>query len=174
MGENGRKEREVARSGKLCQERAILGTKFRELESGGGFVVLVGTYEHNLDAKGRLVLPAKFRDAFESKKGFLSPLPQGGIALRTDAEFKRMSDVISVTRYESPEAENAARALAANSYPVDFEGSQGRIAIPESMRREFGLEGQVVVSGFFDHVEIWAPEVFRRVLGRPSAVQGGN
>ena len=162
MGENGRKEREVARSGKLCQERAILGTKFRELESGGGFVVLVGTYEHNLDAKGRLVLPAKFRDAFESKKGFLSPLPQGGIALRTDAEFKRMSDV------------NAARALAANSYPVDFEGSQGRIAIPESMRREFGLEGQVVVSGFFDHVEIWAPEVFRRVLGRPSAVQGGN
>jgi MraZ protein len=174
MGENGRKEREVARSGKLCQERAILGTKFRELESGGGFVVLVGTYEHNLDAKGRLVLPAKFRDAFESKKGFLSPLPQGGIALRTDAEFKRMSDVISVTMYESPEAENAARALAANSYPVDFEGSQGRIAIPESMRREFGLEGQVVVSGFFDHVEIWAPEVFRRVLGRPSAVQGGN
>ncbi len=174
MGENGRKEREVARSGMLCQERAILGTKFRELESGGGFVVLVGTYEHNLDAKGRLVLPAKFRDAFESKKGFLSPLPQGGIALRTDAEFKRMSDVISVTMYESPEAENAARALAANSYPVDFEGSQGRIAIPESMRREFGLEGQVVVSGFFDHVEIWAPEVFRRVLGRPSAVQGGN
>ena len=174
MGENGRKEREVARSGKLCQERAILGTKFRELESGGGFVVLVGTYEHNLDAKGRLVLPAKFRDAFESKKGFLSPLPQGGIALRTDAEFKRMSHVISVTMYESPEAENAARALAANSYPVDFEGSQGRIAIPESMRREFGLEGQVVVSGFFDHVEIWAPEVFRRVLGRPSAVQGGN
>ena len=171
MGENGRKEREVARSGKLCQERAILGTKFRELESGGGFVVLVGTYEHNLDAKGRLVLPAKFRDAFESKKGFLSPLPQGGIALRTDAEFKRMSHVISVTMYESPEAENAARALAANSYPVDFEGSQGRIAIPESMRREFGLEGQVVVSGFFDHVEIWAPEVFRRVLGRPSAVQ---
>ncbi len=164
----------MARSGKLCQERAILGTKFRELESGGGFVVLVGTYEHNLDAKGRLVLPAKFRDAFESKKGFLSPLPQGGIALRTDAEFKRMSDVISVTMYESPEAENAARALAANSYPVDFEGSQGRIAIPESMRREFGLEGQVVVSGFFDHVEIWAPEVFRRVLGRPSAVQGGN
>ncbi len=164
----------MARSGKLCQDRAILGTKFRELESGGGFVVLVGTYEHNLDAKGRLVLPAKFRDAFESKKGFLSPLPQGGIALRTDAEFKRMSDVISVTMYESPEAENAARALAANSYPVDFEGSQGRIAIPESMRREFGLEGQVVVSGFFDHVEIWAPEVFRRVLGRPSAVQGGN
>ena len=174
MGENGRKEREVARSGKLCQERAILGTKFRELESGGGFVVLVGTYEHNLDAKGRLVLPAKFRDAFESKKGFLSPLPQGGIALRTDAEFKRMSHVISVTMYESPEAENAARALAANSYPVDFEGSQGRIAIPESMRREFGLEGQVVVSGFFDHVEIWAPEVFRRVLGRPRAVQGGT
>ena len=85
-----------------------------------------------------------------------------------------MSHVISVTMYESPEAENAARALAANSYPVDFEGSQGRIAIPESMRREFGLEGQVVVSGFFDHVEIWAPEVFRRVLGRPSAVQGGN
>ena len=164
----------MARSGKLCQDRAIFGTKFRELESGGGFVVLVGTYEHNLDAKGRLVLPAKFRDAFESKKGFLSPLPQGGIALRTDAEFKRMSDVISVTMYESPEAENAARALAANSYPVDFEGSQGRIAIPESMRREFGLEGQVVVSGFFDHVEIWAPEVFRRVLGRPSAVQGGN
>jgi len=174
MGENGRKEREVARSGKLCQERAILGTKFRELESGGGFVVLVGTYEHNLDAKGRLVLPAKFRDAFESKKGYLSPLSQGGIALRTDAEFNRMSDVISETMYESPEAENAARALAANSYPVDFEGSQGRIAIPESMRREFGLEGQVVVSGFFDHVEIWAPEVFRRVLGRPSAVQGGN
>jgi len=174
MGQNGQKERKVARSGMLCHERAILGMKSRELESGGGCVVLVGTYEHNLDAKGRLVLPAKFRDAFESKKGYLSPLPQGGIALRTEGEFKRMSDSMAEKMYESPEAENAARALAANSYPVDFEGSQGRIAIPESMRREFGLEGQVVVSGFFDHVEIWAPEVFRRVLGRPSAVQGGN
>jgi MraZ protein len=174
MGENGRKEREVARSGKLCQERAILGTKFRELESGGGFVVLVGTYEHNLDAKGRLVLPVKFRDAFESKKGFLSPLLEGGIALYTEGEFRRMVKAMSDANFESPEAVGKARSLAANSYPVDFEGSQGRIAIPESMRREFGLEGQVVVSGFFDHVEIWAPEVFRRVLGRPSAVQGGN
>lgn len=127
----------------------------------GSTAVLVGTYEHNLDAKGRLVLPAKFRAHFaESGKGFLSADDAGCVAVFKESDFNRLARELEALRGESAADEARARRIAARTFEIAFEGSQARIVIPEELRREFGLEGTVIVNGFFDRAEIWAPAAF--------------
>jgi MraZ protein len=121
-----------------------------------------------MDPKGRIVLPATFRASFDSKKGYFAPVELGGVALWSDAEFVRLAQKLRAQLQGDLEGELAARRMAAQAFPVTFDGTQGRLAIPETLRTAFGLEGTVVITGVFDHVEIWSPAKFYETLGLPS------
>lgn len=115
-----------------------------------------GRFEHSLDAKGRVILPAKFRLAFE-RGGFLSQYHDGCLALWTPEEFeKQMLGMQTAAEEGGRDARNLARVWASGSTEVETDKS-GRMPIPPHLRDFAGLEGEVLVLGAIDRVELWAP-----------------
>ena len=119
----------------------------------------VGQFQHSLDAKGRLILPARFRPEFEHG-GHLSPNTEGCVALWTPGEFARqMQERLAQGRSGGSLERQQVRYWAANSSDVEFD-RQGRFALPAVIREYGALSGDVLVVGALDHLELWAPEVF--------------
>jgi MraZ protein len=117
-------------------------------------MAFVGTHEHSLDVKGRLVLPVKFRSHF-SGDAYLT-MYMGCIALWTpegfDAMAARMQEQVRNGEVEA----QAYRALAPSSELVRPD-AQGRVMISERLRVHASLEHEVVVCGALDRIEIWNP-----------------
>lgn len=115
-----------------------------------------GRFEHSLDAKGRVILPAKFRLAFE-RGGFLSQYHDGCLALWTPDEFeKQMVGMQTSAEAGGRDERNLARVWASGSTDVEIDKS-GRMPIPQHLRDFAGLEGEVLVLGAIDRVELWSP-----------------
>ena len=122
-----------------------------------------GRFEHSLDGKGRVILPAKFRATF-AEGGFLTEHHDGCLALWTQAQF----DVQLVERQEKSSAgrkeRNMARFWASTSTEVEVD-RQGRMAIPVRLREFAGLESDVLVLGAIDRVELWNPARWDEKIG---------
>lgn len=116
--------------------------------------LFVGQHEHALDAKGRIVLPASFRSAFEPS-GFLTKHSEGCLALMTPERFGDIAGQMSQrSQSGGPRGRAAKRSFGAGAARV-MPDKQGRIAVPEELRRFAGLQRECVVIGAIDEVEIW-------------------
>ena len=115
----------------------------------------VGRYEHSLDTKGRVILPAKFRADFD-RGGYLTENREGCLALWTPGEFDRQMVAMRERATTGRTDRNRARLWAANSHEVEID-RQGRMAIPAHLRAFAGLESEVLVHGAIDRVELWNP-----------------
>ena len=123
----------------------------------------VGKYEHSLDAKGRVILPAKFRVPFEHG-GYLTQHTERCLALWTPSEFERQMETMQEMAASGRSDRNRARLWASNSAEVEID-RQGRMPIPGHLRSFAGLEAEVLVHGAIDRVELWDPtEWAERVL----------
>jgi MraZ protein len=118
----------------------------------------VGRYEHSLDTKGRVILPAKFRGSFE-RGGYLTQNREGCLALWTPGEFERQLAAMQEQAAENRTNRNLARLWASSSHEVEID-RQGRMAIPSHLREFASLEGDVLVHGAIDRVELWSPTVW--------------
>jgi MraZ protein len=112
-----------------------------------------GTHGHTLDAKGRIILPSKFREPFLNG-AFLTKLPEGCLGVWTPPEFEKRTAAMLEKGRQGQAQRNVARVWAAGA----FDGapdSQGRIAIPPQLRSYAQLDGDVVVNGAINHLELW-------------------
>jgi MraZ protein len=124
--------------------------------SQGGIVddLFVGRYEHSLDVKGRIVLPAAFRSAFEAS-GFLIKGEDGCLALVTPSHFADIArDFSGRSRTGGEQHRHAKRSFGAGAAKI-MPDKQGRIAIPEELREFATLERDCVIIGSIDEIEIW-------------------
>jgi MraZ protein len=127
----------------------------------------LGRYEHSLDIKGRVILPAKFRAQFE-RGGYLTQHAEGCLALWTPGEFERQMDVVQERAAGGKADRNRARLWASNSQDVEID-RQGRMPIPAHLRAFAGLTSDVLVHGAIDRVELWNPASWaERVLPEES------
>ena len=120
-----------------------------------------GEYEHSVDPKGRVILPAKFRTSFSERGGYVSLQHEGCLALWTPDEFdNRMAEMEEKARTGAM-GRNEARVWAARSFQVDVDG-QGRILIPPRLREFARLESEapVIITGAIDRVELWDPQAW--------------
>ena len=117
-----------------------------------------GRFEHNLDAKGRLILPAKLRGPF-GQLGYLAPHLEGCLALWTAEEFE--SEVTSRLAGAESDAvsRNQAREWAAAVFEAEID-RQGRMQVPQHLRNYAQLEQEVLVIGMINRVELWSPAVW--------------
>lgn len=115
--------------------------------------MFIGEYNHNLDSKGRLAVPAKFR----------ALLKGGAVATRglDNCLFlypKKQWNVLAKKLSQLPISQSRARAFSrlmlAGAMDVDFD-NQGRIILPEYLRKFAGLKKKVIIAGLYDRLEIW-------------------
>jgi MraZ protein len=114
--------------------------------------VFVGTFEHSLDEKGRVVLPSTFRAQLVDK-GFLSQWDRC-LGLWTEEDFADVADRLTEKIREGLAPQEALRAFASNAHEVRPD-SQGRITIPQRLREFAQLDRDAVVIGAIDRIEIW-------------------
>jgi MraZ protein len=120
---------------------------------------LTGRFQHTLDGKGRLVLPAKFRTEFQNG-GWVAPEKGRSLSMYTVGEFTRRAEEFRALSHSDDEADRR-RSLywSSNSTEVEVD-RQGRFALPASIRDIARLDGEVLFIGHLDHLEIWNPELF--------------
>jgi MraZ protein len=122
-----------------------------------------GRYEHALDAKGRVILPARFRPSF-GPQAFLTQYPDRCLALWTPDEFEQQMAEMERLQDQGRSSRNLARVWASGSTEVEID-RQGRFAIPRNLREFALLDTAVLVNGAINRVELWNPaEWATRVL----------
>ena len=118
--------------------------------------MFLGTSDHHLDSKGRVILPADFREAlgesFYITKGF-----HCCVQVMSTAEFDRLREQIRQLPADKALSLQYLLILPAKSVSPN---SQGRISIPQKLREDAGLSGDVTVVGMDTRVEIWDKETF--------------
>ena len=116
---------------------------------------MTGTYEHSIDAKGRLLIPAKLREEL-GVTFYLAMGVDECLAIYPQETWNRFTEKFA----SLPMSQSAAmRPLFANASKCELD-SQGRIVIPQKLRKYAGLEKDAVIIGVNDRAEIWSAETW--------------
>ena len=114
---------------------------------------LLGTHGYSLDPKGRVSLPTRFRAAFDG--GAVLTLGQDGCLFAFPrAEWERRSREVRDLPLSDADGRAYARMFFGKAEAVELDG-QGRMLIPQRLRGEAGIGGEIVVVGVLDRMEIW-------------------
>lgn len=126
------------------------------VKSGERWVIsmFMGEYRHNLDAKGRVTIPNKFRNLLGSQVVVTRGL-DGCITVYTIDQWKDELEKLRRLPNTLKEARRYIHVVTSKAATCEFDG-QGRILIPVALLEEANIEKECVVIGVVDHVEIWA------------------
>lgn len=116
-------------------------------------MLFLGTFEHSLDDKGRVILPSAFR----------SDLSEGGVLAKLDdclglwdpQEFQKVAELLEESVRQGQVHQDALRVFAADALLVRPD-SQGRISIPPRLREHSELDRELVITGRITRIEIWS------------------
>lgn len=122
-----------------------------------GVHVFVGQYEHSLDNKGRVVLPAPFR-SYVAERGYVTQL-DGCVGLWSAEGFKTVAERWKSELDDGSISAGVFRKLMGRVQEVKVDGA-GRITLSKELLDALDFESKVIVSGRFDRAEIWPLERF--------------
>lgn len=116
-----------------------------------------GEYEHKLDAKGRLMVPAKFRDDL-SECFYLTKGMEGCLFLFAEDEWNKIGEKINaMSQFGRSKARAFARVFYAGAAELSLD-KQGRILIPANLRTYASIEREAYVIGVAKRIEIWSKD----------------
>ena len=121
-----------------------------------GITMLLGEYKHNLDPKGRVAIPAKFRE--ELKAGAI--ITRGldtCLFVFAAKEWESLAKKLIALPLAQANSRAFARLMLAGASNVEVD-SQGRVLIPDYLRKYAGLAREVVLTGLYNRAEIWDSE----------------
>jgi len=115
--------------------------------------MFIGEYKHSLDDKGRLAIPAKFREIL--KKGTVATKGLDGcLFLYGKEQFEKIAVKFAALPISQSRARAFSRHMLAGAMDLEFD-NQGRITLPEYLRQFAGLKKNVIIAGLYNHLEIW-------------------
>ena len=117
--------------------------------------MFLGRYAHILDAKGRLAVPARYREAL-AEGVVLTRGSDRCLALYPLAAWRPLAEKVSALPLTDADARNFRRLVFAEATDLALDG-QGRILIPPDLRRYAEIEREALVVGVDTSIEIWAP-----------------
>jgi MraZ protein len=115
--------------------------------------MLVGRYEHTIDEKGRVSLPARFREELGDSLVLAAGL-DGQIEVLPPEVWKQKIDRVRNLNMLDEEARQLDQRLHDDAQDCQVDKS-GRILIPGWLRQETGMDTDVIIVGQTDHVQIW-------------------
>ena len=118
--------------------------------------MFLGTYTPKLDEKGRLILPARFREALEGGL-VVTRSQERALAVYPKDTFEALMAPVSAAPSTLKQVRDYQRMLTAGA-SFEVPDRQGRITIPPILRSYAGLERDVVVIGAMNRAEIWDAE----------------
>lgn len=126
--------------------------------------MLLGTHAPKLDDKGRLFLPAKFRE--ELQAGLVITRGQENcLYVFSAAEFQSVHDKIRQAPVTSVDARNYLRVFLSGASD-ELPDKQGRVTIPAALRQYAGLDKDLVVIGVGSRAEIWNASAWNEYLNK--------
>lgn len=129
--------------------------------------MFIGEYKHNLDDKGRLAVPAKFRSAL-NKSAVITRGLDKCLFVFTASEWEELAQKIKALPMTQSNARAFSRLMFAGAVNVDLD-SQGRVLIPEYLREYAGISKKAVIVGLFNRLEIWDEDKWGEYKGRTEA-----
>ena len=120
--------------------------------------VLMGTYQNSIDAKNRLIIPAKFRTELVEKCVITRGLDSCLVIFPMKAWEKQQEQFAALPRTDE-RARRFLRYVYGNAVDCDID-KQGRIVIPQFLKDFAQIEKDLVTIGMIDRVEVWAKDVF--------------
>ncbi len=123
--------------------------------------MFMGEYNHTIDAKGRLIVPSKFRevlgDTFVVTKGL-----DGCLFVYDNKEWNAFEEKLKSLPLTNKEARQFARFFLAGAAEVEVD-KQGRILVPNILREFAQISKDVVLIGVASRIEIWSKERFEGI-----------
>jgi MraZ protein len=115
--------------------------------------MFIGEYNHTIDEKGRLAVPIKFR-AKLAKGAVVTRGLDNCLFLYTGTEWKDLAERLSKLPISKANTRAFARLMLAGAMDVSLD-KQGRIILPDYLRKYAGMKKNVVVAGLYNRLEIW-------------------
>ncbi|MBI2459478.1 MAG: division/cell wall cluster transcriptional repressor MraZ [Parcubacteria group bacterium] len=115
--------------------------------------MFIGEYSHNLDDKGRVAVPVKFRARLKGGAVVTKGL-DNCLFLYTKKEWQELAGKLAKLPISQANTRAFARLMLAGAMDVDFD-NQGRITLPEYLRKFAGLKKNLTIAGLYDRLEIW-------------------
>ena len=127
--------------------------------------MFLGHFQHNLDDKGRLMIPARFRELLEGG-AFITQGFDKCLMVMTESYFKQVYERIEAMNLADPTARLLRRLILSNAYPVEVD-KIGRILMPQNLRAFLGIEnGELIVAGQGEYFEIWTPALWSEQMAQ--------
>ena len=124
--------------------------------------MFLGQYSHTIDSKGRLTVPARFRDALESGAYVIQGFERNLLVYTTES-FERLAAKASTLSTTNPEARAVRRVIFGGASEVQLDSS-GRILLPPFLREYAHMDGEIIVVGAGEYFELWASPAWEQVL----------
>lgn len=112
-----------------------------------------GSYYHNIDDKGRLVIPSKMRNELGLKAYILKGY-DGALSIYKESEFTKLVEKLNSLPYNKKNARAFLRIQLASVCELDID-KQGRALLPVQLLAKYKIGKEVVVIGALDHIEVW-------------------
>lgn len=129
-----------------------------------------GEYQHNIDSKGRLIIPSRFRDVIDERKlGKLMMCPglDSCLFLFGEEEWRNYEKRLSSLPLGRRSARLFARSLLSGACECELD-KQGRIMVPPKLRKHAKLDGETMLTGIGNRIEIWNKELWDELMREAS------
>lgn len=132
-------------------------------DSGWRKTMLLGEYEHTIDEKGRITLPAKFREVFKDGIVLTRGMDRCLYAYTPGEWGALVESQLAALSPLSPDSRRIQRFFFSGASETAAD-RQGRVTLPPALARHARLKRDVVVAGVNDHLEIWDRSAWRAQL----------
>ena len=118
-----------------------------------------GYYEHNLDDKGRIVIPSKMRNEAGNvlyiMKGY-----DGALSIFKKEAFEKLQEEVEKQAFNKKVTRDFQRVQLASTFELEVD-KQGRIQIPYQLLEKYKIGKELVIIGVGNHIEIWDKKAYQ-------------